>query len=120
MSNPTTSRDAAAFAIPLLPGKTDIDRSAMRSCWHGDRRTAYEASRKRLGITSEAVWIQHSPDGDVAVVHLEADDLNRALTGVSTSEDPFDRWLREHSLDVHGVDLKAGFPPLEQVLDFRS
>jgi hypothetical protein len=120
MSDLTTDTQAVAFAIPLLPGKTDIDRRAMRSCWQGDRRAAYEASRKRLGITSEAVWIQQSPNGDVAVVHLEADDLNRALTGMSTSEDPFDRWLREHSLEVHGVDLKAGFPPLEQVLDFSS
>ncbi|MCC2626398.1 MAG: hypothetical protein K0S14_48 [Thermomicrobiales bacterium] len=120
MSNPTTSRDAAAFAIPRLPGKTDIDRREMRSCWQGDRRAAYEASRKRLGITREAVWIQQLPSGDIAIVHLEADDLNRALTGITTSEDPFDRWLREHSLEVHGVDLKAGLPPLEQVLDFRS
>jgi hypothetical protein len=79
MSNPTTSGDAAAFAIPLLPGKTDIDRREMRSCWQGDRRAAYEASRKRLGITREAVWIQQLPSGDIAIVHLEADDLNRAL-----------------------------------------
>lgn len=120
MSDQTTTAQAVAFAIPLLPGKTDIDRSAMRSCWHGDRRTAYEASRKRLGITREAVWIQHSPDGDVAIVHLEADDLNRALTGMGTSENPFDRWLRQHGVEVHGVDLKAGFPPVEQVLDFHS
>ena len=120
MSDQTTTAQAVAFAIPLLPGKTDIDRRAMRSCWQGDRRTAYEASRKRLGITREAVWIQHSPDGDVAVVHLEADDLNRALTGMGTSEDPFDRWLRQLGLEVHGIDLKAGFPPIEQVLDLHS
>ena len=120
MSDQVTTAQAVAFAIPLLPGKTDIDRSAMRSCWRGDRRTAYEASRRRLGITREAVWIQQLPSGDIAIVHLEADDLNRALTGITTSEDHFDRWLREHSLEVHGVDLKAGLPPLEQVLDFRS
>jgi hypothetical protein len=51
MSDPTTTAQAVAFTIPLLPGNTDLDRSAMRSCWQGDRRTAYEASRKRLGIT---------------------------------------------------------------------
>jgi hypothetical protein len=72
------------------------------------------------GLTREAVRIQHSPDGDVAVVHLKADDLNRALTGMGTSENPFDRWLRQLGLEVHGVDLKAGFPPIEQVLDFHS
>lgn len=25
-----------AFAAPLLPGKTETDRLAMQSCWHGD------------------------------------------------------------------------------------
>jgi hypothetical protein len=120
MSDPTTTRQTTAFAIPLLPGKTDTDRSAMRSCWQGERRTPYESSRKRLGITREAVWIQNTPDGDVAVVHLEADDLQRAFTGMGASDDPFDRWFREHCLDVHGLDLTAGFSLPEQVLHFRS
>jgi hypothetical protein len=120
MSEATTTGQAIAFAIPLLPDKTDTDRSAMLSCWHGDRRTAYEASRGRLGITREAVWIQSTPNGDVAVVHLEADDLQRAFTGMGASNHPFDRWFRAHCLEVHGLDLTAGFPPPEQVLHFRS
>ena len=120
MSNPTRTGQAIAFAIPVLPGKTDTDRSAMRSCWKGDRRTAYEASRKRLGITREAVWIQKTSDGDVAVVYLEADDLQRTFDGMAASDDSFDRWFREYCLDAHGHDLKAGFPPPEQALDFRS
>lgn len=120
MAGPTTTTQAIAFAIPLLPGKTDRDRSAMRSCWQGGRRVAYESSRKRLGITREAVWIQPTPDGDIAVVYLEADDLQQAFTGMGASDDPFDGWFREHCLDVHGIDLKAGFPPPEQVLDFGS
>jgi hypothetical protein len=86
---------------------------------HRQRSPRYRA-RKRLGITREAVWIQHSPDGDAAVVHLEAHDLSRALTGMGTSEDPFDRWLRQLGVEIHGVDRKAGFPPVEQILDFHS
>ena len=39
---------------------------------------------------------------------------------VATSEDPFDRWCREHVKDVHGIDMAQGFPPPEQVLDFRA
>jgi hypothetical protein len=39
---------------------------------------------------------------------------------MGTSEDPFDRWFRQPGLEIHGVDLKAGFPPIEQVLDFHS
>ncbi|MDQ3759566.1 MAG: hypothetical protein M3331_06470 [Actinomycetota bacterium] len=111
---------AVAFVIPIKPGKTEVDRSAMESCWRGERRADHESSRERLGITSEAVWIQETPGGDVAVVHLEADDLEVAFQGMGTSEEPFDRWFREYVRDVHGLALEDGFPPPEQVLDYRS
>lgn len=109
-----------AFTIPLLPGTTEIDRRAMNSCWHGERRSEYEASRKRLGITREGVWIQPGPDGDVALAVIEAADIKAALAGISTSQEPFDVWLRDHCRTVHGVDLEAGFPPPELVLDYRA
>lgn len=116
----TNTPQAIAFAIPLLPGKTETDRAVMRSCGDGDRAAGFLASRRRHGITREAVWIQPTADGDIAVVVLEAADVEAALQGVATSQDPFDRWFRDHCRDVHGVDLEAGFPPPEQVLDFRA
>jgi hypothetical protein len=111
---------ALGFVLPIQPGKTDDDREAMTSCWNGHRKGAFEASRGRHGITREAVWIQATPDGDVAVIHVEADDLEAMLTGLASSEEPFDRWFREYVRDVHGVALEDGFPPPEQVLDFRA
>lgn len=110
---------AVAFVLPLLPGKTEDDREAMRSCWHGQRKEAFEASRRRHGITREAVWIQGTPAGDVVVVYMEADNLTSAFQGTATSDEPFDVWFREHVRDVHGVDLEEGFPPPEQILDFH-
>ncbi len=114
------STQSLAFTVPLLPDMTDVDRSAMQSCWRGDRRTDHVESRRRLGITWESVWIQPTADGDVAVVLLEAEDLGKALAGVGSSDLPFDKWVREHCLRVHGIDLAAGFPPPEQILDFRA
>jgi hypothetical protein len=108
------------FIAPLLPGKTETDRAAMISCWRGDRQEAYAASRRRLGITREAVFIQDTPAGDVAVVYLEADDVEAAFKGMATSDDPFDQWFRDHLRDVHGFNIEDGFPPPEQVMDFRS
>jgi hypothetical protein len=92
----------------------------MRSCSQGDRKEAFQASRERHGITREAVWIQETPDGDVAVVYLEADDLEAAFQGVGSSDERFDVWFREHVRDVHGIELEQGFSPPEQVLDFAS
>jgi hypothetical protein len=109
-----------AFAAPLLPGKTEADRDALASCANGDRRADHQASRERAGITREAVWIQSTPDGDVAVVVVEAPDIEAAMGALATSDEPFDKWFREHVRDVHGMDLAEGFPPPEQVLDYRA
>jgi hypothetical protein len=109
-----------AFAAPMLPGKTEADREALTSCASGDRRAEHGASRKRAGIARESVWIQSTPTGDVAVVVIEAPDVQAAMGSLATSEDPFDRWFRDHIKDVHGMDLAEGFPPPEQVLDFRG
>jgi hypothetical protein len=112
---------ALAFAIPLLPDKTQTARNALKAFATGDRTDDYRSSRHRLGITREAVWIQESPSGgDVSVVYLESPDLQAALMGMATSQEPFDRWFREHVRDVHGIALEDGFPPPEQLLDFRT
>lgn len=111
---------AIAFALPLLPGKTDLDREVMTACWRGERKAAYEDSRRRAGITRESTWIQATPGGDVAVVFLEADDLATAFQTIAASEEPFDAWFRAHVREVHGIDLAEGFAPPEIVLDFNA
>lgn len=118
-STAATSAQEIAFAVPLLPGKASADREAMHSCWRGERETAHGASRERLGIIRESAWIQSTPAADMVIVHFEARDVERALRGMGHSEDPFDRWFREHCADVHGIDLADPLPPLERVLAFR-
>lgn len=107
-----------AFAIPVLPGRTDLDRDALASCWRGERRAAYEDARRRAGITKEAVWLQTNRTGDLAVVHLEADDLDAAFGVLGGTAAPFDQWFRDHLRNVHGVSL-AGMPLPELLLDYE-
>ena len=57
--------------------------------------------------------------GDFAVVYLEADDLQAAFADMGSSQEPFDQWFREHVMNVHGMDMSEGFPPPEQLLDFK-
>lgn len=109
---------AIAFAVPLLAGKTDVDRLAMESCWRGQRREAYQDARRRAGVTKESVWLQSTPNGDLAVVYIEADDIDAALAALAGSQEPFDRWFRSHIREVHGVSLENGFPPPLPLLDF--
>ncbi len=109
---------AVALAIPIIPGKDDLDRSAFEEM-KGPRREEYEAARRRLGFTREAVWHQQTPDGTVAVVYLEADDLEAAMQGAGSSQEPFDQWFRERMKEVHGIDLAEPAPPPEQIIDAR-
>jgi len=106
-----------AFAAPILPGKADAFRDWMRL--EGERRKEHEASRERLGIGREAVWLQQTPAGDMAIIYMEADDLQAAFAGLATSQEPYDRWSRDTISDVHGIDLTQGFPPPEQLADYR-
>ena len=103
------------FVPPLLREMTE---------WVGGdlllARAAFEDARRRAGIAREAVWIQSTPNGDFVVVYTHADDLAPPSRRFATSEDPFDRWFREHVRQVHGVALEEVFAPPEQVLDFRS
>ena len=108
------------FIAPLLPDKTEADRAALASCWHGERKAAYEDARRRAGITREAVWIQSAPGGDVAVVYMEANDIEAAFKTLGSSDGSFDSWFSDHVRDVHGIELEEGFPPPEQILDYRA
>jgi hypothetical protein len=107
-----------AFALPLLEGQTEIERSALTSCWTGDRREAHRDARRRAGITREAIWIQPTPSRDLAVVYLEADNLDTASALLRNSSEPFDRWFRDLLRRVHGIAIESGLSPPELVLDF--
>lgn len=54
------------------------------------------------------------------VLVARAEDLQAAVEGMASSQEPFDRFFRDHLRDVHGLDLEDGFTPPEQVLDFRA
>lgn len=88
MDRSSGQRTHHSSGLPLLPNKTETDRAAMTSCWRGERKGAYEESRKRLGITREAVWIQSTPQGDVAVVYVESDDVEAAYKDMAVSQEP--------------------------------
>jgi hypothetical protein len=109
-----------AFAVPLLPDRAEVNRVALASCWVGARREAHQDARRRAGIIREAVWIQSTPEGDIAVIYLEADDLDAAVRILETSDEPFDHWFRDHIRQVHGMTWGEALDPPELVLDFDT
>jgi hypothetical protein len=104
-----------AFALPILPGKSEKDRSYFQDIVEA-HRSEYEASRKRAGITKEMTWLQHTPKGDLGIVYLEVENPRRMFQALATSQERFDVLFREYVMDVHGVDLTQQMPgPLSEL-----
>jgi hypothetical protein len=94
-----------AFAFPLKPCKAEEWR-----CWGGEilgpRRSEYQAFRRRLGLGAHRMYLQHTPQGDTAIMYLEGDDLQRTFQELRTSQDPFIAWFRQRTKDLlDGLDL---------------
>jgi Family of unknown function (DUF6176) len=112
---------ALGMALPLLPGKTESWKHWVQEM-AGPRLSDYQASRQRFGITREASFLQQTPQGDMAVLYLEAEDIAHVFQGLAGSQEPFDVLFRQQTKDFFGFDLAqplAGPPPMT-ILDWRA
>jgi hypothetical protein len=101
-----------AFVAPILPGKEALDAETMARLSSGDQRDEYAAARRAAGVTREAIWHQRTPDGTtLAIVLLEADDVEAAFGHMAGSDAPFDSDFRAMVQEVHGFDLATAPPP---------
>jgi hypothetical protein len=109
------------FAMPLLPGKEQADREMLQQLSKpGPAHDAYVEARRAQGFTREAVWHQETPNGTLAIVLLESDDIANSMGQIATSDTLFVQQFREFVKDVHGVDLAAGPPPAVTLLTDTS
>jgi hypothetical protein len=99
------------FAAPILPGKSEGWRRWLQEMIEV-RRPEYEASRRRLGVSGERVWIAETVNGTVAVIAMVAAQPEQVLVQLATSDRPFDCWYREQLLALQGFDLTK---PLSRV-----
>ena len=104
-----------AAAMPILPGQTEAIQR-MRDEALGPRRSDYEESRRRLGITREMAWVQHTPMGDMVIIYWEAENPQRILEQMAQSQDQFDEWFRQFIQSTHGVDITQERPPASELV----
>ena len=105
------------FAMPIIPGKEGIDRDNIRrTATPGPEHDAFVAARRAAGITREAVWHQSTPNGTLAIVLIEADDIERAFGQMASSDDPFAQAFREQTKEIHGFDLATDPPPSVELI----
>ncbi|WP_433502739.1 hypothetical protein ACQP04_23560 [Pseudonocardia halophobica] len=109
------------MTMPIPPEKYEEWRDGM-SKFSGARRDEYNAARTRQGVTRQGVFVDHTPQGPVEIMVLEADDPERALQLITTSEEPFDVEFREFLMNIFGLDLSKPppGPPPEKVLDWSA
>jgi hypothetical protein len=112
---------AYAFAVPVLPGQEETNQRFVAAI-EGPRWAEYEATWRQLGVSVERIWHQATPQGTLAIVYLELEDLGRLFGGLATSDDPYVVWFRQQILAIHGLDLSqppAG-PPNALIRDWSD
>src|SRR5882724_9309534 len=77
------------MSLPIAPGQTEAFRTAHQR-FAVQRRSEFEASRRRLGVHIERGFLQRTSAGDFAIVIFEVDDPARMFAGVASSDDPLD------------------------------
>jgi hypothetical protein len=103
--------------LPLLPGKQEAWRQFCQIL-QGSRRCDYAAWREQMGITQEEAWLSQTAQGDLVRVHLQVEHPEQVLADLATSPRPFDRWLRQRLLELHGLDLAQLVPASAHELIF--
>ena len=101
-------------AFPILPGKTEAGREFAKTLM-GPRHSEYADAMKRVGETKESWFLQKTPQGDMMIVHFEANDVEKAFETQAKSKNPFDVWFKQQVKSLTGVDLEqiSGPPPEE-------
>lgn len=108
------------MTLPLLPGKTEAWKHWVQEMG-GARLDEYQTSRRKLGITREASFLQQTTQGDMTILYMEADDIGYALQGLAISQEPFDVLFRQQAQAFFGFDLtQPSGPPPETVFDWRA
>jgi len=104
-------------AFPLLPGKTEAGKEFAKACM-GPRRVEFAEALKTRGVTKESWFLQKTPQGDLMIVHFEAEDVEKTFEAIATSKTPFMVWFKQQVKSVTGVDLEqpSTEPPPEEIV----
>jgi hypothetical protein len=94
------------LAWEVSPVQEEPWRRLLQELSYARGEEQYLNSRRRLGISTESVWLVPKPTGGgVAVVCLEGSDPERALGELAASKAPFDSWYGGAMRRLFGFDL---------------
>jgi len=104
-------------AFPILPNKTEAGKEFAKACM-GSRRAEYAEDLKTRGVTEESWFLQKTPQGDLIIVHFEAEDVAKVFEKMAKSKTPFMVWFKQQVKSVTGFDLEQPMtgPPPEEIV----
>ncbi len=94
----------AFLVVPVLPGKTEAWRRFVQEL-QGPQRQAWAAWRGRLGLHALRVWVQSAQPGAALLIQASLMQPPVPPHLLIDGQEPFDRWLREQVIALHGLDL---------------
>lgn len=103
------SKKKFAVAMPVPAGGRDRFKKVAAEAL-GARREQHDASRRRLGVSSERCWIQGTPMGDFMILLLEGADPVRANVEFAASQDSYDVWFKASAGAALGADFSQPIP----------
>jgi hypothetical protein len=105
-----------AFALPILPSKME-ELKRLADDLSGSHQTDKQDQLRRCGADRENWYLQQTRQGDMNIVYLEGADIGRTFAAFITSDNTFDRWLKEQILAIHGIDFNQPLPgPIAQMI----
>jgi hypothetical protein len=115
----TDRRAGLAFCAPVLPGKSEVGRAFAREAFT-TRAGEHTESRRAIGATGEAVFLQPTPMGDLVCVYLEGNDPVGANAAFAASQSAYDRWFKDSCKEIFPPELSFDnpLPPIRQIFDW--
>ena len=108
--------DQALFALPILPGKTEVARAFLQEM-DGPRKLQLAACGQSVGVSKEVWAIQQTPQGDFFVAYLAGENIARAFAQLAASQTEFDCWFKQQMQATTGADLNTPPPgPISEIL----
>ena len=82
----------------------------------GSRREPFEASCRQAGISQVQVWLVQRQRGELVLVRLHAQQLEKVLLELVNSQRPFERWLREQLKFLLGWNVQEMLTEKQELL----
>jgi len=117
----TQRKKGIAFCAPFAPGKTEQARAFAKEAYV-TRRAEFQESRRAVGVSQEIIFLNRTPNGDIACVYIEGDDPQAGNRKFAESRSAYDVWFKEECKKVFipEIDFNEPLPPITVVWDWEA